>query len=327
MGHADLLIAELTIATVSMNAEQFSAGETASLAVLNSVSPSLNPGNSSPDTNVAPDFSEDDSQASSDSDKAIRQFKQLRKAQLKEGPKMWIPHLEKFTLFPKLPIEIRQAVWKCTLQPRIVELSHSCERGYYSRVETPVSLRVNKDSRKAVGFLYPLCFGSILHQARIVFNFSMDTLYFDEMIWNEVPNFLVGLKDFELQQLQYIAFDRLIDEAREWDDMYYNPYLNMDCLQKAATAMPALKEIYIVVKIDEMWHEHHYPESNGMIKLSEEFPSELKKYCWDPEDSDDGHLDMECECMLKPKYTDELKDFDVPKKDSIWGWRLMKTKK
>ncbi|PMD50390.1 uncharacterized protein K444DRAFT_267463 [Hyaloscypha bicolor E] len=129
--------------------------------------------------------------------------------------KTWKPYLEQFTLFPKLPIEIRQATWRFTLQPRAVEIAYTYNHGYYSHVGIPVALRVNRDSRNVVSLLYPLCFGSILHQPRIVFNFSMDTLCFDEMIWTELPKFLVSLGDVELKQIQSIAVDRFIDEARK----------------------------------------------------------------------------------------------------------------
>ncbi|KAE9363576.1 hypothetical protein N431DRAFT_497409 [Stipitochalara longipes BDJ] len=107
-----------------------------------------------------------------------------------DPPKVWPPYLQEFTIFPKLPIEI---------------LQHSTTRGYWSNVKVPVVLRVNQDSRNAVGFLYPLCFGSVLHQPRIVFNFSMDTLYFEHWMWTEVPQFLTSLKDAELSQIQSIA--------------------------------------------------------------------------------------------------------------------------
>ena len=118
-------------------------------------------------------------------------------------------------MFPKLPIEIRQATWRFTLQPQAVEIAYTFNHGYYSHVGIPVALRINRDSCNAVGFLYPLCFGSILPKPRIVFNFSMDSLYFDEMIWTELPKFLVSLGDVELKQIQCIAVDRFIDEARK----------------------------------------------------------------------------------------------------------------
>ncbi len=98
-------------------------------------------------------------------------------------PKVWESCLQEFTIFPKLPIEIRQTIWKLTVRPRTVEIYRSTTRGYWSNVKVPTALRVNRDSRNAVSYLYPLCFGSVFHEPRIVFNFSMDILYFDDMIW------------------------------------------------------------------------------------------------------------------------------------------------
>jgi hypothetical protein len=72
------------------------------------------------------------------------------------------------------------------------------------------------------------------------------------MIWTELPKFLVSLGDVELKQIQSIAVDRFIDEARKWDDRGYNHYDNIHCLKMAVAAMPALKEFFIVVKIDGM---------------------------------------------------------------------------
>ena len=104
----------------------------------------------------------------------------------------------------------------------------------------------------------------------------MDTLYFDEMIWTEVPKFLASLGDVELKQIQSIAVGRFIDEARKWDDMGFNPYDNTDCLKMAVAAMPALKEFFIVFKIDGMWHRHGIPEGDGTTKLFDELPDDIQ---------------------------------------------------
>lgn len=244
----------------------------------------------------------------------------------KDPPKVWRPYLEKFTLFPKLPIEIRQAIWKTTLKPRAVEIEHGVDRGFYSRVHVPVALRVNKDSRNAVGLLYPLCFGSVLHQPRIVFNFSLDTLYFDGAEWTDVPLFLTGLKDIELRQIRSIAVDRDIDEVREWDDMGYNPYNNMDCFKTATAAMPSLKEFRVVCKVDESWHDHGFSQGSGPIELFEEFPYEVQQELF----LDDYHIDDEdgqSECQELPNSEHMLEGFNVPMTGSIWGWRRTVTQK
>jgi hypothetical protein len=150
----------------------------------------------------------------------------------------------------------------------------------------------------------------------------MDTLYFDEFMWTEVPMFLIGLKDVELNRIQSIAVDRSIDEIREWDDNGYNPYGNMDCFETAIAAMPALREFLVVVKIDEMWYEHGWPQGSGTIKLYEEFPWELHEHyvsleCYIDEDA--------CECLERPTFEHMVRGLNVLKTDSVWGWRPTKT--
>jgi hypothetical protein len=118
-------------------------------------------------------------------------------------------------LFPKLPIEIRQTIWETTLKPRAVEIGHRCDSIFYSITSVQVALRVNKDSRNAAGFLYAPCFGSILSQLSVVFNFPMDTLYFDESMRTDIPTLQIGLKDIESSSIQSIAVDCYIDQVRE----------------------------------------------------------------------------------------------------------------
>jgi 2EXR family len=240
----------------------------------------------------------------------------------KDPPKLWKPHLEKFTLFSKLPIEMRQAIWKFTLKPRVVEVSHNSTHGFYSRVKCPVALKVNRDSRNAVSLLYPLCFGNVLHQPNIVFNFSIDTLYFDADSSLDVPQFLISLKNTELKQIQSIAVDRFIDEIREWDEYGYNPYNNMEIFKKVAASMSALGEFLVVYKLDEIWHDHGFPDGAAPMQLYEEFPWQVQHHMFNEEyhlDDEDG----ESECQELPNFDHLLAGFDVPKRGSIWGWRPM----
>jgi len=240
-----------------------------------------------------------------------------------KAPKVWEPYLQEFAVFRELPIEIRQAIWKLTLKPRTVEVWHNTTRGYWSNVKIPTALRVNKDSRNAVGFLYPLCFGSVLHEPRIVFNFSMDTLYFEAGMWTEIPKFLTSLKDTELTQIQSIAVDHDIDNMRQLDDVGFNEYDNMDCFKKSALAMPALKEFHIVYKIDEMYHGHGFPEGTGATELLELFPYDVQQYLFHEEihmDDEDG----QSECQELPNFEHMLEGINVAKKGSLWGWKPTK---
>ncbi|CZR66754.1 uncharacterized protein PAC_16655 [Phialocephala subalpina] len=235
--------------------------------------------------------------------------------------KIWKPFLESFTLFPELPTEIRQEIWKLTLQPRAIEVKYNPTHGFYTEVKTPAALSVNKDSRDAVKFLYPLCFGSILHEPAIVFNFSKDTLYIDADLCQEVVPFLFGMNKFEAENLQSLAIDRYLEEYLELGE-YESSIDVMNALQKATSSMPALKEVRMVIKLDEYWHEHGFPEGRGPIELWEHMPDNLQKYM-----SHEGfHLDDEdgeSECAELPNMNDFLEPFQADTKGTIWGRRPM----
>ncbi|CZR58665.1 uncharacterized protein PAC_08557 [Phialocephala subalpina] len=122
-----------------------------------------------------------------------------------------------FYPFKRLPIELRQMIWRLTLEPRVVEVRWTSTRTisnkvhdpldielhfietdhdpnelmsldpaneirYYStsNAKLPINFRVCRDSRHAVDALYPLCFASKSHSAGVRFNLSLDTLFFDE---------------------------------------------------------------------------------------------------------------------------------------------------
>jgi len=236
-------------------------------------------------------------------------------------PKEWKPFLSSFTLFQNFPIEIRQMIWKLTLQPRVVEISYKNEHGFYSRVKTPVALRVCRDSRDAVGHLYPLRFGSAVDDLATTFNFSLDTLYFDGIIGEHVIHFLALLKEEELSQIRYLAFDHLINEYLEYVEAYNHD--NFALLRKAARAMPELKEVLVVYKLDECHHEHGFPDGTGTIQLYEKFPWDIYEYMH----CEGYHLDDEdgeSECQELPNSEHLVAGFAAPKTGSIWGWRETK---
>jgi hypothetical protein len=238
----------------------------------------------------------------------------------KSRPTEYKPYLVKFTVFLKLPIEIRQAIWNHTLAPRVVEIDYSLDRGFFSKVKIPIALKVNKDSRNAVGHLYPVCFGNVLHQPSIRFNFSIDTLYFDADLGPEVLQFVVSLKESELKKIRYIAIDRDINDYVEFGDYIENSFDSMTCLQKAVDAMPAIQETLVVFKLNEYWHDHGFPEGVGQIELMDSFSYGLQQYmyheCFHLDDED-----AESECQELPEHKHLLARFEVPKKGSIWGWR------
>lgn len=236
----------------------------------------------------------------------------------KDKPKEWKPFLTSFTLFPELPTEIRQAIWRFTLEPRVVEI-HSSGHGFYSDAKVPRALSVCVDSRRAVGHLYPLCFGNIFHEPATVFNSSLDTLYFDDDFGPDVHTFLLSLNENELLSIEYIAVDREINEYLSWDESSV-PRDNLTLIRKAVLSMPSLKELHFVCKIDERWHDHGMPEGKGQITLMESWSYEIQHYLHKYEihrEDEDG----ESECQELPNMDHLLQGFDVPRTGALWGWR------
>lgn len=238
-------------------------------------------------------------------------------------PKEWKPFLTSFNKFSELPVEIRHMIWRHTLQPRVVEIHYRKEHGFYSRVKTPVALRVCSDSRTAVGHLYALRFSSVIDDAAILFNYSLDTLYFDCHIADRLPHFLALLKEDELRHIQYLAIDH---EMKDYQENVDSPIDNDNfiTLNKAARAMPSVKEVLVVYGLDDLHHDHGFPEGNGTIELYDKFPWEVYEYMH----CEGIHLDDEYgadECQDLPESDHLLKGFrSFAKVRSAWGWRPIK---
>lgn len=91
-----------------------------------------------------------------------------------------ISTLREFTLFPKLPFELRIMIWQYGLQPRIVEIkirdpqqdSKNGKRiteGQYSNTPIPILLYTCTESRQALKAAgYELAFGTGYQDPQIV---------------------------------------------------------------------------------------------------------------------------------------------------------------
>jgi hypothetical protein len=116
-------------------------------------------------------------------------------------------NLRSSSKFMDLPLEIRITIWKLSLEPRIVTILHDRYKIYYSRAKIPPALHVCGHSRDAVIGLYPTCFGSWLYPKRVMFNFSIDTLYLPQ--WEEFnpPHFFTLLQTAELVKIRSFAIE------------------------------------------------------------------------------------------------------------------------
>jgi hypothetical protein len=76
---------------------------------------------------------------------------------------------------------------------------------FCSYAALPAALGVCHESRAAALGLYPLCFASETHQGAIRFNFSIDTIFFDDHIDPYLYQFLNNLSPIELSELRSLA--------------------------------------------------------------------------------------------------------------------------
>ncbi|KAL3420274.1 hypothetical protein PVAG01_08773 [Phlyctema vagabunda] len=168
-----------------------------------------------------------------------------------------------FTFFTHLPVEIRFFIWRLSLVPRIVEIiaSNDCSVGFYSQATLPATLQACRESRKAVEFLYPRCFGSFLQPERIRFNFQIDILYVDVSQEEEgLYRLFAMFKEAELRSLEHFALDEgfLLDELTNFQS-------KVAVLKTALKAMTNLKNLVIVSDVssedqDDMQMKF-YPDS------------------------------------------------------------------
>ncbi|CZR54193.1 uncharacterized protein PAC_04076 [Phialocephala subalpina] len=136
---------------------------------------------------------------------------------------------ETFYPFKRLPIEIRQMIWRYILKARVVEVLWATLDGekavipsnqdllglegfpsadeivFMSLSKLPIALQVNKDSRNAILFFYPLCFTTGSHDPRIRFNFSLDTLYLDNKVTQYSFDLFKNFNTTEKSKLENLA--------------------------------------------------------------------------------------------------------------------------
>jgi hypothetical protein len=87
--------------------------------------------------------------------------------------------LAEFMLFPKLPIELRRVIWRCSLLGRrVVEVLYENETGQCkSCCPIPTTLHVNSEARGVALESYELAFATPRANAMVYFDFSVDALF------------------------------------------------------------------------------------------------------------------------------------------------------
>jgi hypothetical protein len=113
-----------------------------------------------------------------------------------------------FTLFGRLPSELREKIWRDTIEPRVVRVEHHNPRGFHSSKPLPAPLHGCQESRRIYLRIYRVSFSSIWHPIpKIYFNFDIDTLHLSYDIQDAIPLFFAGLKQHEITSIKYLALD------------------------------------------------------------------------------------------------------------------------
>ncbi|PVH72477.1 hypothetical protein DL98DRAFT_539161 [Cadophora sp. DSE1049] len=93
------------------------------------------------------------------------------------------PAVTEFTLFPKLPILVRQRVWKFSFpNARVVVYEKEKDKYHCFGAEVPTILHVCKESRKIGLSVYSICFGTETHAPAIPFDLEDGCLLFDDWL-------------------------------------------------------------------------------------------------------------------------------------------------
>jgi len=188
----------------------------------------------------------------------------------------------------------------------------------------PVALRACRESRDAVLKSYPLSYGSgVLHGPSIVFNFELDTLYFDVDMQPRVAQFLVGMSKIEVESIRSIAVDWWMEDAGNLGVEYLSEDEPFQLFKSAVKAMTALQEFLVVYNVEDIHDDHRFPCGDGPVVLLERFTYEMEMQIWlvgyhsgDPENF--------LSCQRPGDFTHLTKDIDVPCKKTVFGWRPIK---
>lgn len=235
-----------------------------------------------------------------------RQYQGIRRPKKKRPMK---PFHTSFTLFSKLPTELRHMIWRLSLQPRTIEIEERYdEKAYCCSSKLPSALSACRDSRAAVIDLYPYCFSSRSKSPAIRFNFSLDTLFLAGLFDGTALHLLDILTDKELFNIRHVA----VDEICGWDDQDANAQpIFWSNLEKSINAFTGLKDLRVVLDVfacTEVLPDFHYndDEFDYLCEFYDEYPPEL------------AH-------GQKPVKVFRLIDtWKNPKLKLVWGWRRAK---
>ncbi|KAK6587360.1 hypothetical protein PZA11_000650 [Diplocarpon coronariae] len=176
--------------------------------------------------------------------------------------------LTSFTVFPKLPFELRCMIWKASCSSRTIEFDYDDIDGFTSRAADPKALRVCRESRELIIPLYPLCFGTFFHPARTRFNFENDTLFIGSDMEDTIPHLFGTFTQKEISCLRFLALENCYNEDVE---VGYGANLSSQLL-KLIKRLPSLRELLIVHDIEDMIDRHLDCAEGHNMELHDNLP-------------------------------------------------------
>ncbi|KAN0122775.1 hypothetical protein V8E51_001101 [Hyaloscypha variabilis] len=212
--------------------------------------------------------------------------------------------LTSFTVFPNLPFELRCLIWETSCESRIIEISYDSEDGFSSSVDPPIALEVCQESRNHLLNNYPLCFGSIYHPAKIRFNFSIDTLYVDNSMEEDMAHVFSTFREREISSLKYLAIDNYYGNAPIEDD--FDPF---EGLKRAVKCLTSLRELLVVFHVDSLSPRIIGCGGDHNLRLYDSLPADLQ------------HPTFELPALSALSLRDfESWELEIPSRP-IYGWR------
>ncbi|KAE9380141.1 hypothetical protein N431DRAFT_432430 [Stipitochalara longipes BDJ] len=129
-----------------------------------------------------------------------------------------------FTLFPKLPQELRLKVWQSTVEPRIVRIKWSQQLSQCTTLDNPIILRISHESREEGLKTYRPAFATISASQPVIYaNFSLDTVDFDwETAYGQLSYFTHGELKTALKAVKSLTIHKL-----EFEHQLEEPWISL----------------------------------------------------------------------------------------------------
>jgi hypothetical protein len=176
-----------------------------------------------------------------------------------------------FTLFPKLPIEIRRMIWRATFRPRRHVWSYEdgagpcCKR--LGLTHPPIALFVNKESREEALQCYEKldeganrCGGYARRTPYVFFNMKLDTLRIEKYPCTQdfcKDHFEKPYEEI-VGQIQYLEMEEWAFKA---DMRQYHDFENL--LKGNLKDFKALKQLTFIPTMFPLWMEEDLEGENG----------------------------------------------------------------